>query len=133
MKTTWEDLVAQFNRDDVLVEFYEHSFTQQKSVIVTIPGLEFPEEIIVIGGHIDSGDFWNPYDAPGADDNASGIATLTETLRILLANDFKPKRTVQIMAYAAEEIGFMDRLISLTITVQMEKCFGSSAIRYDEL
>lgn len=105
LKTTWEDLVAQFNRDDVLVEFYEHSFTQQKSVIVTIPGLEFPEEIIVIGGHIDSGDFWNPYDAPGADDNASGIATLTETLRILLANDFKPKRTVQIMAYAAEEIG----------------------------
>lgn len=105
LKTTWEDLVSQFNREDVQVEFYDHVFTQQKSVIVTFPGIEFPDEIIVIGGHIDSGDFWNPYDAPGADDNASGIATLTETLRILLANEFLPKRTVQIMAYAAEEIG----------------------------
>lgn len=105
LKDKWENMVDQYNREDIQVDFYDHTFTEQKSVIVSIPGAEFPEEIVVIGGHIDSGDFWNPYNAPGADDNASGIATLTETLRILLQNEFHPKRTVQIMAYAAEEIG----------------------------
>lgn len=105
IKDNWEEMVNNANRDDVSVEFYNHTFTNQKSIIVSFPGSDSPDEIAVIGGHLDSGDYWSPYDAPGADDNASGIATLTETLRILLANDFKPKKTVQIMAYAAEEIG----------------------------
>jgi leucyl aminopeptidase len=43
--------------------------------------------------------------APGADDDASGIATLTETLRVALASGWKPQRTVKFMAYAAEEAG----------------------------
>ena len=42
--------------------------------------------------------------APGSDD-ATGVATLTETLRIALASGWKPKRTVKFMAYAAEEVG----------------------------
>ena len=44
-------------------------------------------------------------DAPGADDDASGIATLTEVIRVALANGWKPKRTVKFMGYAAEEVG----------------------------
>lgn len=107
IKEKWEDMVIAADRSDISVSFYDHSQTQQKSVIVSIPGAEFPDEIVVIGGHLDSGDYWSPYNAPGADDNASGIATLTETLRVLLANDFRPKRTVQIMGYAAEEIGLI--------------------------
>jgi leucyl aminopeptidase len=43
--------------------------------------------------------------APGADDDASGIATLTEVLRIAMASDYTPKRTIKLMGYAAEEIG----------------------------
>ena len=43
--------------------------------------------------------------APGADDDGSGIATLTEILRIAMANGWKPKRTIKFMGYAAEEVG----------------------------
>lgn len=107
IKANWENMINEANRSDIDISFYNHINTPQKSIIVNIPGSDFPDEIVVIGGHLDSGDQWEPYDAPGADDNASGMATLTETLRVLLANDFRPKRTVQIMGYAAEEIGLV--------------------------
>ena len=42
--------------------------------------------------------------APGADDNASGIAVITEILRVLMLHDYRPTRTIMFMAYAAEEI-----------------------------
>lgn len=105
IKDKWQDMVTQAERSDISVELFSHDFTNQKSVILSIPGTENPEEIVIIGGHLDSGDWSLVNVAPGADDNASGIATLTETLRILLANNFRPSKTVQIMGYAAEEIG----------------------------
>jgi leucyl aminopeptidase len=43
--------------------------------------------------------------APGADDNASGIASMTEVIRVVMDAGFKPKRTIKFMAYAAEEVG----------------------------
>ena len=43
--------------------------------------------------------------APGADDDASGVASLSEVIRVALANDYRPLRTVKFMAYAAEEVG----------------------------
>lgn len=105
IKTKWENMVIEAERTDISVEAFEHGFTDQISVILTIPGSESPDEIVIIGGHLDSGDYWIQNFAPGADDNASGIAVLTETLRILLENGFYPKKTVQIMGYAAEEVG----------------------------
>lgn len=102
---TWKDMVNGKNRSDITVEKFNHNISNQKSLIITIPGSETPNEIAIIGAHIDSGDYSNTNNAPGANDNASGIAVITETLRVLLNNDFKPKKTVQIMAYAAEEIG----------------------------
>lgn len=107
IKSKWEQMSIEAGRTDIVVEAFEHDFTNQISVILTIPGNEFPEEIVVIGGHLDSGDYSLQNIAPGADDNASGIAVLTETLGVLLANGFQPKRTVQIMAYAAEEVGLL--------------------------
>lgn len=107
IKDMWQDMVTAANREDISVELFEHNNTPQRSVILTIPGTETPEEIVIIGGHLDSGDWIHQNVAPGADDNASGIATLTETLRILLAQNFRPKKTVQIMGYAAEEIGLV--------------------------
>lgn len=107
IKENWQNMVNAASRSDITVEIFDHDFTQQKSVILTIPGSQNPDEIVIIGGHLDSGDFTLQDDAPGADDNASGIATLTETLRILLTNNFHPLKTVQIMAYAAEEVGLL--------------------------
>lgn len=105
IKDWWQGMADDAGRTDITVEAFDHDFTNQISVILTIPGTEFPDEIVIIGGHLDSGDYWIQDYAPGADDNGSGIATLTEILRVLLANNFHPKRTVQIMGYAAEEIG----------------------------
>ncbi|MFA5583040.1 MAG: M20/M25/M40 family metallo-hydrolase, partial [Bacteriovoracaceae bacterium] len=82
----------------------------QPSIIITIPGSQEPDDIIIVGGHADSiAGFWGGANAkaPGADDNASGIATMTETFRVLMNNNFKPKKTVMFMAYAAEEVGLV--------------------------
>ncbi|HEY6178142.1 MAG TPA: M20/M25/M40 family metallo-hydrolase, partial [Kofleriaceae bacterium] len=102
LRDRWRSLTA---RPDVTVELVDHGYAQ-KSVIMTVPGTVWPEQVVVIGGHLDSiavGGVSST--APGADDDASGIATITEVARVLLAHDFQPARTVQFMAYAAEEVG----------------------------
>lgn len=43
--------------------------------------------------------------APGADDDASGVASMTEALRALIASGYRPRRTIFVVAYAAEEVG----------------------------
>lgn len=90
------------------VRLFNHSGWKQPSVILTIPGSESPQEVVVLGGHLDSiSGYWGGASAraPGADDNASGIAVLTEAVRVLGETGFKPKRTIQVMGYAAEEVG----------------------------
>lgn len=77
------------------------------SVILTIDGANTPDEYVIIGGHLDSTSFWDINDAPGADDNASGISSLNEMIRVLIAKEFVPNRTIEVMAYAAEEIGLV--------------------------
>jgi leucyl aminopeptidase len=92
-------------RSDVTVELFDQGYPQ-RSVILTIPGSRRPDEIVVIGGHLDSiAPGGSASDAPGADDDASGIATLDHVARTLLAHDFRPERTIQFIAYAAEEVG----------------------------
>lgn len=103
---SWQALAA--NRSDVKVEFFKHKSYGQPSVILTITGSETPNEVVVIGGHADSiNQGWFSKAAPGADDNASGIATITEALRLAMLTDYKPKKTVKFMAYAAEEVGLL--------------------------
>lgn len=92
-------------RSDVTVSLFDQGYPQ-KSVILTIPGSTKPDEVVVIGGHLDSIALGGVNaNAPGADDDASGIATLDEVAHVLLAKDFRPERTVQFIAYAAEEVG----------------------------
>ncbi len=98
----WRGLTG---RPDVTVELVDHGYAQP-SVILTIPGAARADEVVVIGGHLDSINLLGAASAaPGADDDASGIATVTEVARVLLAHDYRPDRTIQLMAYAAEEVG----------------------------
>lgn len=105
----WQSLAA--GRSDVTTELFTACSTcsTQPSVILTIRGWDLPDEVVVLGAHLDSinGNTRNDPNqlAPGADDDASGIATLTETLRIALADGWQPRRTVKFMGYAAEEVG----------------------------
>ncbi|MFK7873017.1 MAG: M20/M25/M40 family metallo-hydrolase [Oligoflexales bacterium] len=116
---TWKELAK--DREDISVEMISHRGFPQPSVVLTIEGTKRPNEVVVLGGHGDSIAGWMPdqnVDAPGADDNASGIATLTEVLRRVIANDYHPERTVQVMSYAAEEVGLVG---SARIAAQYER------------
>jgi bacterial leucyl aminopeptidase len=64
-------------------------------------------ETVVLGGHLDSiaGNASNDVRAPGADDDASGVAALTEIIRVLVERNYRPSRTIEFIAYAAEEVG----------------------------
>lgn len=101
----WQELAAKI--PGASAALVSHEGWSQPSVVLTIPGSETPDEIVVLGGHLDSINGWGGASAraPGADDNASGIAVLTETIRILADGGFRPKRTIQFMGYAAEEVG----------------------------
>lgn len=109
IKNQWTQIAA--GRSDISVEFFNHpvSTSLQPSIILTIQGTTMPSEVVVLGGHQDSilspGGCTSTTVAPGADDDASGIASLTETLRVMVAKNFRPQRTVKFMAYAAEEVG----------------------------
>jgi leucyl aminopeptidase len=103
LKNQWTTIAN--GRTDVSVALYSHTWLQP-SVIATITGTTLPNEIVVIGGHLDSiNGSSSTGAAPGADDDASGVASLTEVFRVAMANGYKPARTVKFMAYAAEEVG----------------------------
>lgn len=102
----WSQLAA--GRSDISVALKSCSNCGlQQNVVLTITGTELPNEFVVLGAHADSiiSGMTTEARAPGADDDASGVSVLTEVLRVALANNFRPRRTVQFMAYAAEEVG----------------------------
>ena len=73
---------------------------QSHNVIGELKGSEKPEEIIVIGGHLDSWEL-----GEGAHDDGSGIMQSLEVLRIFQNLKMKPKRTIRFVAFANEENG----------------------------
>ncbi len=70
------------------------------NVIGEIKGTEFPDEIITIGGHLDSWDL-----AEGAHDDGTGVMQSIEVLRILKSIGYKPKRTIRAVIFMNEENG----------------------------
>ncbi|PVW13322.1 M20/M25/M40 family metallo-hydrolase [Marixanthomonas spongiae] len=108
LKDKWEAMAQAAGRNDVSVRIVNHVNTPMPSAVMTIEGAESPDEYVIIGGHIDStAPGANNDVAPGADDDASGISTITEVVRVLFETDFVPNRTVEFMAFAAEEIGLV--------------------------
>jgi leucyl aminopeptidase len=105
LRDEWTSIAS--TRDDISVSLFEHASWPQSSVIATINGTTNAGEIVVIGGHLDSINGSNPVSgrAPGADDNASGIAVITAALKAIVSSGYKPARTIKIMGYAAEEVG----------------------------
>ncbi len=99
----WKDLSR--GRSDIRVDYFVHQNFNQPSVIVTVRGSETPNEIVILGGHLDS--ISSTGEAPGADDNASGIGAVSEVLRLIVNHSHRPKKTIQFIAYAAEEVGLL--------------------------
>jgi bacterial leucyl aminopeptidase len=101
----WREIAAKI--PGASVDLIAHDGWPQPSVVLTIPGTDKADEIVILGGHLDSINGWGDETslAPGADDNASGIAVLTESARLLAESGFRPRRTIQFMGYSAEEVG----------------------------
>ncbi|HEY0141242.1 MAG TPA: M20/M25/M40 family metallo-hydrolase [Thermoanaerobaculia bacterium] len=70
------------------------------NVIAEIRGTERPDEIVLIGGHLDSWDL-----GTGAIDNGSGCAMVMETMRTLKEMGLRPRRTIRAVLFMNEENG----------------------------
>src|SRR3954453_13059363 len=72
------------------------------NTIAEIPGTDKKDEIVMLGGHLDS---W--HSATGATDNAIGCATMMEAARILKAIGVAPRRTIRVALWSGEEEGIL--------------------------
>lgn len=72
------------------------------NVIAWIPGTKYPDEYVILGGHLDGFD-----GASGTVDNASGATVAMEAARLILAAGGKPQRTIMVHLWAAEEYGLL--------------------------
>lgn len=70
------------------------------NVIGEITGSEFPDEIIVVGGHLDSWDLGD-----GAHDDGAGVVQSMEVLRLFKETGYRPKRTIRVVLFMNEENG----------------------------
>ena len=70
------------------------------NVMGEIVGTEHPEEVVVLGGHIDSWDV-----GQGAQDDGSGIMATLEAVNLIKKSGLAPKRTIRIVFWVNEENG----------------------------
>lgn len=89
--------------------------TTSYNMIGEIYGSDKKDEVIMLGGHLDS---W--HSATGATDNAVGCATMMEAARILRAIGVKPRRTIRVACWGGEEQGLLGSL------AYVKKHFGSA-------
>ena len=88
--------------------------TTSYNMIGEIYGSDKKDEVIMLGGHLDS---W--HSATGATDNAVGCATMMEAARIVKAVGIKPRRTIRVACWSGEEQGLLGSL------AYVKKHFGS--------
>jgi carboxypeptidase Q len=72
------------------------------NTVAEIPGTDLKDEVVMLGGHMDS---WHA--GTGATDNGAGVAVAMEAVRILQALNFKPRRTIRIALWTGEEEGLL--------------------------
>ncbi len=72
------------------------------NVIAEIPGTDLKDEVVIMGGHLDT---WDGPGTEGAADNGNGIATALEAARILNKIGAKPRRTIRFILFTGEEQG----------------------------
>ncbi|MFP4468770.1 MAG: M28 family metallopeptidase [Bacteroidales bacterium] len=72
------------------------------NVIGVIPGTHYPDEYVMLGGHLDAFDV-----ATGGVDNGSGVSPAMETARLIMEAGGRPKRTILVTLWAAEEFGLV--------------------------
>ena len=72
------------------------------NILAEIPGTDLADEVVMIGAHFDS-----IHAGTGATDNATGVAAMMEVMRILRAIGARPRRTIRLALWGAEEQGLL--------------------------
>ncbi|WP_394692169.1 M28 family peptidase [Hyphobacterium sp.] len=75
---------------------------QSGNVIAEIPGRELPDEIVLIGAHLDSWD-----EATGAVDDGAGVGIVTGAAHLISQLPRAPRRTIRVVLFGAEEVGLL--------------------------
>jgi hypothetical protein len=78
----------------------QHAPVESFNVIGELRGRDLPEEYVVVGGHLDSWDL-----GTGAHDDGAGVVQSIEVLRAMKALGLRPRRTVRVVLFMAEELG----------------------------
>jgi len=82
---------------DLRVRFYDKDLMGYNTV-AEIPGTDLKDEVVMLGGHMDS---WHT--GTGATDNGAGCAVAMEAVRILKTLNLQPRRTIRIALWSGEE------------------------------
>jgi hypothetical protein len=104
--TRHAELLSELLKDDKDLKFYFETHCETLAdapsfnVIGELKGTERPDEIIVVGGHLDSWDL-----GQGAHDDGAGCVQSIEVLRLFKAMGYKPKRTIRAVMFMNEENG----------------------------
>lgn len=106
ISTKHADLLSGMDKLDNNIQFYFKQNSKQlddvlsHNVIGEITGSEYPDEYIVVGGHLDSWDLGD-----GAHDDGAGCTQSMEVLRLLKLSGIKPKRSIRVVLFMNEENG----------------------------
>jgi len=98
-------LLADKRQVELEFEIVNRSFPEGRTAyntIAEIPGTDKADEVVMLGGHLDS---WHA--ATGATDNAIGCSVMMEAVRILTAIGAKPRRTIRVALWSGEEQGLL--------------------------
>jgi hypothetical protein len=86
---------------DLNVE-YQDADLNGYNTIAEIPGSDLKDEVVMLGGHLDS---W--HGGTGATDNGAGCSVMMEAMRIMQTLGLKPRRTIRIALWTGEEQGLL--------------------------
>jgi hypothetical protein len=98
-------LLADKRQVELEFEIVNRSYPEGRTsynAIAEIPGTDLADEVVMLGGHLDS---WHA--ATGATDNAIGCSVMMEAVRILTAIGAKPRRTIRVALWSGEEQGLL--------------------------
>lgn len=89
-------------RVNVQTKYYDSENGNSYNVLAELPGSDLRDEVVMIGGHLDS---WHT--GVGATDNGDGATTVMEAMRILKAIGAHPRRTIRVALWSGEEQGLL--------------------------
>lgn len=78
---------------------------ESANVVGEIPGTQYPGQVMVVGGHLDSWDL-----AEGSTDDGTGTASVLGAAEAIATSGFKPRRTIRFVLFTGEEQGLLGSL-----------------------